>query len=282
MGICQLLRCNGLEILVPKHPWKSTIGPLQLILATKRYISFFLGHPVVCVLYVCAYQYCRFVYIMQSKMDCTPMWTSAQIETSWWVVCTYQSCIAHLCVSRNVSTSIWIAPKSGSQIATGCARVSCSVCTTHCVVYNILKCHMDCRPKWSPDCNQLCKSPFAAHGMLQIFHCTEVAPNASVLHWCTACTLHTAHFTLHTAHYNCTKRNSAVFKCRFRGQNWTKLYYTEMLLQYMLHCDGLCTLLTAHNTSYTLHAAHCMTLQHSKERCTAQTPSQICSPAKCT
>ena len=46
MGICKLLRYNGLKILVPKHLWKSKIGPLQLILATIRYVPFFLGHPV--------------------------------------------------------------------------------------------------------------------------------------------------------------------------------------------------------------------------------------------
>ena len=37
----------GLEILIPKHPWKSKIGLLQPILAAKRYVTFFLGHPVV-------------------------------------------------------------------------------------------------------------------------------------------------------------------------------------------------------------------------------------------
>ena len=42
-----MLRCNGLEILNPKHMWKSENGPLQPILATKRYVAFFLGHPVV-------------------------------------------------------------------------------------------------------------------------------------------------------------------------------------------------------------------------------------------
>ena len=31
----------GLEILIPKHPWKSKIGLLQTILAAKRYVSFF-------------------------------------------------------------------------------------------------------------------------------------------------------------------------------------------------------------------------------------------------
>ena len=36
----------GLEILIPKHPWKSKIGLLQPILAAKRYVTFFLGHPV--------------------------------------------------------------------------------------------------------------------------------------------------------------------------------------------------------------------------------------------
>ena len=46
MGISKVTRWNGLEILVPKHLWKSKIGPLQQILDTKRYVSFFLGHPV--------------------------------------------------------------------------------------------------------------------------------------------------------------------------------------------------------------------------------------------
>ena len=36
----------GLEILIPKHPWKSKIGLLQPILAAKLYVTFFLGHPV--------------------------------------------------------------------------------------------------------------------------------------------------------------------------------------------------------------------------------------------
>ena len=46
MGISKVDRWNGLEILVPRHLWKSKIGPLQQILDTKRYVSFFLGHPV--------------------------------------------------------------------------------------------------------------------------------------------------------------------------------------------------------------------------------------------
>ena len=31
----------GLEILIPKHPWKSKIGLLQPILAAKRNMTFF-------------------------------------------------------------------------------------------------------------------------------------------------------------------------------------------------------------------------------------------------
>ena len=46
MGICKVPRCNRLKILVPKHLLKSKIGPIQLILASKRYVTFFLGHPV--------------------------------------------------------------------------------------------------------------------------------------------------------------------------------------------------------------------------------------------
>ena len=53
MGISKVTRWNGLEILVPKHLWKSKIGPLQQILDTKRYVSFFLGHPVYNVFTFC-------------------------------------------------------------------------------------------------------------------------------------------------------------------------------------------------------------------------------------
>ena len=50
-GICKVASWIGLEILIPKHPWKSKIGLLQPILAAKRYVTFFLGHPV----YHCMY-----------------------------------------------------------------------------------------------------------------------------------------------------------------------------------------------------------------------------------
>ena len=40
-GICKVASWIGLEILIPKHPWKSQIGLLQPILAAKRYVSFF-------------------------------------------------------------------------------------------------------------------------------------------------------------------------------------------------------------------------------------------------
>ena len=40
-GICKTASWIGLEILIPKHPWKSKIGLLQTILAAKRYVSFF-------------------------------------------------------------------------------------------------------------------------------------------------------------------------------------------------------------------------------------------------
>ena len=46
-GICKVASWIGLEILVPNHPWKSKIGPLQPILAAKCYVSFLMGHPVV-------------------------------------------------------------------------------------------------------------------------------------------------------------------------------------------------------------------------------------------
>ena len=45
-GIFKVASWIGLEILIPKHPWKSKIGLLQPILAAKRYVTFFLGHPV--------------------------------------------------------------------------------------------------------------------------------------------------------------------------------------------------------------------------------------------
>ena len=47
MGIWNVLRWNGLKILILKHMWKSEIGPLQHIWVSKRYGTFFLGHPVV-------------------------------------------------------------------------------------------------------------------------------------------------------------------------------------------------------------------------------------------
>ena len=37
MGIWNVLRWNGLKILIPKHTWKSKIGPLKQIWASKRY-----------------------------------------------------------------------------------------------------------------------------------------------------------------------------------------------------------------------------------------------------
>ena len=37
------LRWNGLKILIPKHMWKSKIGPLQQIWASIRYGTFFWG-----------------------------------------------------------------------------------------------------------------------------------------------------------------------------------------------------------------------------------------------
>ena len=46
MSIITVSWWNGLKTLIPKHVWKSQIILLQHILATKRYVSFFLGHPV--------------------------------------------------------------------------------------------------------------------------------------------------------------------------------------------------------------------------------------------
>ena len=63
MSICKVISWIGLEILILKHLWdgmgvttghgpwtmdlwKSKIRPLQPILALKRYVPFFLGHPV--------------------------------------------------------------------------------------------------------------------------------------------------------------------------------------------------------------------------------------------
>ena len=65
----------GLKILIPKHPWKSLIRPLQPILAAKRYVSFFLGHPVY---RVCTHEYihseihfCILVHASFSLILCT-------------------------------------------------------------------------------------------------------------------------------------------------------------------------------------------------------------------
>ena len=40
-GIVWLSRWTGLEILIPKHLWKSKIGPLEQIWAENPYVTFF-------------------------------------------------------------------------------------------------------------------------------------------------------------------------------------------------------------------------------------------------
>ena len=47
MGNIKVARWNGLEILIPKHMWKSKIGLLEQIWGQNSYVTFFLGHPVV-------------------------------------------------------------------------------------------------------------------------------------------------------------------------------------------------------------------------------------------
>ena len=46
MGNINVARWNGLEILIPKHMWKSKIGLLEQIWGQNSYVTFFLGHPV--------------------------------------------------------------------------------------------------------------------------------------------------------------------------------------------------------------------------------------------
>ena len=45
-GNIKVARWNGLEIMIPKHMWKSKIGLLEEIWAQNPYVTFFLGHPV--------------------------------------------------------------------------------------------------------------------------------------------------------------------------------------------------------------------------------------------
>ena len=76
-GICKVPRCNGLEILVPKHLWK-------LILATKRYVTFFWGRPVLkwdnlCNLYL--YQ-----EVKSDLMYSNSNWSTAS-SSSWLFTC---------------------------------------------------------------------------------------------------------------------------------------------------------------------------------------------------
>ena len=70
-GICTMPRCNRLKILVPKHQWKSRIRPLQLISATKRYVTLFLGHPVddgmITVVPITWFSYCSKLHISSGK-----------------------------------------------------------------------------------------------------------------------------------------------------------------------------------------------------------------------
>ena len=45
-GNIKVARWNGLEIMIPKHMWKSKIGLLEQIWGQNPYGTFFLGHPV--------------------------------------------------------------------------------------------------------------------------------------------------------------------------------------------------------------------------------------------
>ena len=53
IGNIKVARWNGLEILIPKHMWKSKIGLLEEIWAQNPYVTFFLGHPV----YICIFMH---------------------------------------------------------------------------------------------------------------------------------------------------------------------------------------------------------------------------------
>ena len=46
IGNIKVVRRNGLEILIPKHMWKSKIGHLEHIWGQNPYDTFFLGHRV--------------------------------------------------------------------------------------------------------------------------------------------------------------------------------------------------------------------------------------------
>ena len=48
MGDIEVVRWNGVDFLVPKHLRKSKIGLLEQIWAKNPYVTFFLGHPVLC------------------------------------------------------------------------------------------------------------------------------------------------------------------------------------------------------------------------------------------
>ena len=73
MGNIKMARWNGLEILIPKHMWKSKIGLLKQTWAQNPYDAFFLGHPV----YHCISQHLLWL------LELNPCMTVAQ--SSWRV-----------------------------------------------------------------------------------------------------------------------------------------------------------------------------------------------------
>ena len=95
MDTIWVVRWNGLKILIPKHMWKSIIGPLEQILAKNRYGTFFLGAP--CILHgkvSCRILY-RFFRIFVKKYDDYVL----QPPCAWggkcwrWILLKCQQCI---------------------------------------------------------------------------------------------------------------------------------------------------------------------------------------------
>ena len=107
--ICKVPRCEWLKILVPKHLWKSKIGPLQLILATKHYVTFFFGSP--CTLYKPAlFEFPTKCIISPSPIHSLIMWYSSNARAALFQFPTYPLApLSTLCNRdrRHISIFYW-------------------------------------------------------------------------------------------------------------------------------------------------------------------------------
>ena len=82
MGMFKMFRWNGLEILIPKHLWKSIIAPLEQIWAKNRYGTFF-GTPCIKIHFAKKLGQNSHSSIQQWSEQSTPLYMGSQPPTRW-------------------------------------------------------------------------------------------------------------------------------------------------------------------------------------------------------